>query len=376
MPRFLALTSKGLGGVLEQELRDLDYKVIKASQTRALFECNWERLYYAHLMLRSATRILLPVLDFTAYKNNELYKQIQKHDFTKYIGNHQALWVVANSSEAKGPFKNTVFVSQLVKDAIVDQFRDKTGERPNVAKNADLQIWLRMKGPKFSVAIDLTGKSLTQRGYRPLSGEAPLREHLAAGLLGLTQWKGERDLVDPMCGSGTFLIEAALISLRRGSGSFRKNFAFMKHKGFQVEAWERALNKAKFSVKNEFPHKIIGFDVDPRMVEAAKNNIKNAGLEKFIHVEQRAVKDLKNPGLKAPLIVCNPPYGERLKGKSSLEETYKDFGNVLKQEFKGGEAWILSGNKELTPALRMKAERSYSIDNNSIACKWLKYKLY
>lgn len=375
MPRFLALTSKGLGGVLEQELKDLDYKVLKASQTRALFECNWEKLYFAHIMLRTATRILLPILDFTAYKNEELYKQIQKHDFTKYISPKQSIWVVCNSSDKNGPFKNDVFVAQLVKDAIVDQFRDKYDQRPNVGKQADLQIWIRMKGPSFSVSIDLTGPSLTQRGYRTEAGIAPLREHIAAGLLKLTKWDRQKDLLDPMCGSGTFLIEGALIALNKGPGLYRKDFAFHKHVNFQKEAWVRAKQLAERLIKPELPIQILGYDIDPRMVEMARNNVKRAGLEKFVKIEQRAIKDLKNT-LNHPLVVCNPPYGERLKEKVLLEETYKDLGNKLKTEFKETEAWLLSGNKELTPALRMKAERAYAVDNNGLDCKWLKYPLY
>ena len=376
MPRFLALTSKGLGTALESELKNQNYKVLKSSQTRTLFECNWQRLYEAHLMLRTATRILMPVLDFTAYNNEELYNQIRKHDFTKYIRPDQTIKIVTSLHEKEGPFNNDLFISQKVKDAIVDQFRDKYQKRPDVDKQADLQIWVRTKGPEFSVSVDLTGDSLTKRGYRTESGEAPLREHLAAGLLILSKWNPqEKSLLDPMCGSGTFLIEAALMAINRGPGTFRKNFAFFKHLNFQKTAWDEAVMKVRSEESLQVPHKILGFEINPSVMETAKRNIARAGVADFIHIQQRAIKDLKSPGGEF-IIVCNPPYGERLVNKMRVEDTYIEMSKVFKEEFKGSELWLLSGNKDLTPFLRMKSERSYSIDNNSIDCKWIKYNLY
>jgi putative N6-adenine-specific DNA methylase len=376
VPRFLALTSKGLGTALESELKNQNYKVLKSSQTRTLFECNWQRLYEAHLMLRTATRILMPVLDFTAYNNEELYNQIRKHDFTKYIRPDQTIKIVTSLHEKEGPFNNDLFISQKVKDAIVDQFRDKYQKRPDVDKQADLQIWVRTKGPEFSVSVDLTGDSLTKRGYRTESGEAPLREHLAAGLLILSKWNPqEKSLLDPMCGSGTFLIEAALMAINRGPGTFRKNFAFFKHLNFQKTAWDEAVMKVRSEESLQVPHKILGFEINPSVMETAKRNIARAGVADFIHIQQRAIKDLKSPGGEF-IIVCNPPYGERLVNKMRVEDTYIEMSKVFKEEFKGSELWLLSGNKDLTPFLRMKSERSYSIDNNSIDCKWIKYNLY
>lgn len=376
MPRFLALTSKGLGAALESELNGLDYKVLKSSQTRTLFECNWQKLYEAHLLLRTATRILMPVLDFTAYNNEDLYNQVRKHDFTKYIKPHQTLKIVTNIHATEGPFSNPLFVSQKVKDAIVDQFRDKFDKRPDVDKQADLQVWVRVKGPEISLSIDLTGESLTRRGYRAESGEAPLREHLAAGLLILTKWNPEeKSLMDPMCGSGTFLIEAALMALNRGPGTYRKEFAFFNHLNFQKSAWEEAFKNVRAREKTSLPNALVGFEINPSVIETAKRNLVRAGVSEYIKLQQRAMKDLKNPGGEY-VIVCNPPYGERLTNKDRVEDTYIDMSKVFKSEFRGSDLWILSGNKDLTPFLRMKSERSYSIDNNSIDCKWIKYKLY
>ncbi len=376
MPRFLALTSKGLGSVLENELKGNQYKVLKSSQTRTLFECNWQRLYEAHLRLRTATRILMPVLDFTAYNNEELYHQIKKHDFTKYIQPHQSLKIVTSIHSTEGPFSNPMFVSQKIKDAIVDMFRDKYDRRPDVDKKADLQVWVRIKGPQVSVSIDLTGESLTKRGYRTFSGEAPLREHMAAGLLLLTQWNGNQSLLDPMCGSGTFLIEAALIALDKGPGLYRKDFGFLHHLNFQKEAWDKAKVDVENKIRNKMDINILGYDINPGMLDVARKNLQKAGLQDSINLQQRALKDLKNTENAKYIIVCNPPYGERLKGRDRLEELYGEMGKVLKQEFKGSELWVLSGNKDLTPYLRMKSDKSYSVDNNSIDCKWLKYSLF
>jgi 23S rRNA G2445 N2-methylase RlmL len=377
MPRFLALTSKGLGVTLENELKQLDFKVIKASQTKALFECNWQRLYEAHLRLRTATRIIMPVLDFSAYNNEDLYNNIKRHDFTKYISPDQSLKIITSIKDENGPFNNGMFVSQKIKDSIVDMFRDKFNKRPNVDKNADLQIFVKIKGANVSVSIDLTGESLTKRGYRKFQGEAPLREHIAAGLLLLSHWKGETPLVDPMCGSGTFLIEGALIAINKGPGLYRKNnFAFCKHLNFQKESWEKAQSQVKSEIKTESKTAIWGFDVDPRMINSAIENIKTSELTDYINVKQLALRDLKNPVGAGALIVCNPPYGERLKAKNKVEELYIELSRTLKTEFKGCSLWMLSGDKDLTPFLRLKSEKAYKVDNNGIDCKWLRYDLY
>ena len=166
------------------------------------------------------------------------------------------------------------------------------------------------------------------------------------------------------------------MALNMSPGRYRSGFGFQKLQTFQLDAWQRAQAAAKAAEKTELQFPIIGFDVDPRMIEMAKANVTSAGLEKYITIHQRAIKDLTKPVEGEGVIVCNPPYGDRLKAKNKIEELYKDFGDTLKHQFKGYEAWILSGNKELTPCLRLKAEKSYGVDNNSIDCKWLKYNLF
>ena len=220
MARFLAITSRGLGDALNREVVDLGLKVLNHNQAGVLFESNWQQMYSANLCLRTATRILLPVLDFAAYDPDQLYGNMRRHDFTKYINEDDTLAVVATVSEA-GPFPNELFVAQKVKDAIVDQFSNKYGRRPSVdKKNPTMKVWVKVKGSNISVSIDTSGESLSQRGYRQDQGLAPLREHLAAGLISQTGWRGECTLIDPMCGSGTLLIEAALLVLNKGPGLY------------------------------------------------------------------------------------------------------------------------------------------------------------
>ena len=376
MPEFLAVTSRGLIDVLSDEVAALGLTVVNKSAAGVLFESNWEGCYRANLELRTATRILKPVLDFPAYEPEELYNNIQKHDFTKYITAQQTLAVDASVRESA--FRDQRFVAMKVKDAVVDQFREKySGERPNVdTENPTLRLMVRVVKSQVSVSIDTSGDSLSQRGYRTEAGEAPLREHLAAGLVALSDWQENVTIIDPMCGSGTILIEAALRARRIAPGSFHKKFAFQNFKGFQPEAWDRIVTQAIDSEIEKPGMHFYGFDVSSRMIRMAKNNAERAGVDGEITFAASAVDVLTPPeGLEPGLLIVNPPYGERLGITEELKDVYRDLAFSLKHNFKGWTCWILSGNEQLTGALKLKASRRMPIFNGPIECRFLEYKI-
>lgn len=373
MAQFFAVTSKGLADVLAQELTDLGLKVLEKGPAGVSFDTNWEGCYRANLELRTATRIIKPVLDFPAYEPQELYHNIQKHDFTKYISVKDTFTIDANVRESS--FRDQRFVAMKIKDGIADQFREKFGERPDIDnENPDLRIMVRVMKNQVSVAVDTTGDNLSQRGYREEAGEAPLREHLAAGLIKMTGWDESLPLVDPMCGSGTLLIEAALMQRKVAPGSLRKKFAFQKFAGFQAEAWDKVVTE---SMNRETPPSGIhfyGYDRDSKVVRVARRNAERAGVDDMITFEPCAVDMLQRP-VERGMMVINPPYGERLGVTEELKDVYRDLAYTLKRQFQGWSCWLLSGNEELTKALKLKSSRRVPVYNGAIECRWLEYKV-
>ncbi|UXR65280.1 THUMP domain-containing protein [Bdellovibrio bacteriovorus] len=374
MPEFFASTARGLVEPLEQELKDLGLKVTNRYIGGVFFESNWEGCYKANLHSRLASRILKPVLDFTAYQPEELYNQILRHDFTKYIKPTQTISIDASVSDSK--MRDQRFVAMKVKDAIVDQFREKFGVRPDVDnENPSLRIHVRAIKNQFNVAIDTSGDSLFKRGYRKEVGDAPLKENLAAGLLRLSEWDGQSPLVDFMCGSGTFLIEAAMMSMNIAPGVNRKRFGFQNWLNYEEDAWEKVVQEAMDAEKEELPFKFYGFDIDKRVLMNAKDNAKRAGVDQVIEFKKESVATVEPPVEKG-LIVVNPPYGARIGDEDNLRDVYRDLGFTLKHRFKGWDAWILSGNKELIADLKLKSTRKHFVFNGNIECRFLKYSMF
>jgi len=375
MPQFIAVTSKGLADVLAEELTQLNLKVLEKGPAGVTFEGNWEGCYRANLHLRTATRVLKPILDFPAYQPEELYTNILKHDFTKYISVKDTLAIDASVRDSS--FRDQRFVVMKVKDAIVDQFREKYNERPDVdSKNPDLQVMVRIIKNQVSVAIDTTGENLSQRGYRREAGEAPLREHLGAALVQMTGWKQDCAIVDPMCGSGTLLIEAALMAKKIAPGTLRKKFAFQKFADFKPELWDKAVTEALGQEIETVPEGLhfYGYDIDRRVLEVAKRNAERAGVDDLITFQREPVQTLTAP-VPTGLMLVNPPYGERLGIDEQLKDVYRDLAYTMKQNFKGWNCWILSGNEELSKALKLKSTRRIPVFNGAIECRFLEYKI-
>jgi len=374
MAKFLAQTSRGLGGALEAELHALEIAKTTITPHGVSFESNWQGCYRANLQLRTASRILLPVLDFPAYQTEDIYNNLKKHDFTKYCKPNQTLAVNASVSESK--LRDQRIVALKVKDAIVDQFRDKFGHRPDVEKSdPDLLIHVRVYKNTVSVSIDTTGLPLFKRGYRKQAGDAPLKEHLAAGLIQLTGWKCDVPVVDLMCGSGTFLIEAALMALKQSPGLNRKKFAFQNFTLYDEGQFNQEVEAALSDEIEELPYKFYGYDIDFRAVKLARANVMSAGLSDLIEINKAPVDTVEAPCAEG-MVVVNPPYGERLGNPEVLKDDYRDLGFILKNQFKGWPCWILSGKPELISAMKLKSSRKHFIMNGPIECRWLRYDMF
>lgn len=374
MPQFFASTARGLVEPLEKELSDLGLKVTGKYIGGVFFESNWEGCYKANLNSRLASRILKPVLDFTAYQPEELYTQILRHDFTKYIKPTQTISIDASISDSK--MRDQRFVAMKVKDAIVDQFRDKFGVRPDVDNtNPALRIHVRAIKNQFNVAIDTSGDSLFKRGYRKEVGEAPLKENLAAGLIRVSEWDGQTPIVDFMCGSGTFLIEAAMMAMNIAPGINRTKFGFQNWLNYEPEVWDKVVQEAMDAEKEELPFKFYGYDIDNRVLKNAKDNAKRAGVDQVIDFKKESVATVEPPVEKG-LIIVNPPYGARIGDEDNLRDVYRDLSFTLKHRFKGWDAWVLSGNKELIADLKLKSTRKHFVFNGNIECRFLKYSMF
>jgi putative N6-adenine-specific DNA methylase len=374
MPQFFAVTSRGLQEVLVDELTELGMKKIEKGPGGASFETNWEGCYRVNLCSRIASRVLKPVLDFTAYDGEELYGQIKRHDFTKYIDLNQTFKVEAAVQDSK--LHDQRFVAMKTKDAIVDQFREKSGERPDVeTERPDFKVFVRGYKNQFQVSIDTSGDALFMRGYRREAGLAPMKENLAAGLIRLTGWKKDKPIVDPMCGSGTILIEAALMALNVAPGSLRRGFGFERLKGFEKDTYKKVLDDVSDAELSELPFKFYGFDTDRKVLQIAKENAKRAGVDHLIEFRNESVATLKPP-VESGLLITNPPYGTRLGDEDNLKDLYRDLGYTLKHRFQGWEAWLLSGNKDLILDMKLKSSRKHFVYNGGLECRFLRYEMF
>ena len=368
---LIAKTFMGLEPVLAQELTQLGANNVQTGRRMVSFTGDKEMMYRANFQLHTAIRILKPIAHFKARSAEDMYDEVKKIDWSKYIEKGKTFSVdsVVYSEE----FRNSRFVTYKVKDAIVDQFREKSGIRPNISvSNPDIRLNIHIAEDKATLSLDSSGESLHRRGYRQESVEAPLNEVLAAGMILMSGWKGDSDFIDPMCGSGTILIEAALIARNISPGVFRKEFAFEKWPDYDQELFDRIYNDD--SQEKEFNHHIYGYDIDMKAVNTARLNVKAAGLSQLVTVEQQDFKNFKKPAEKS-IIITNPPYGERISTPNLLG-TYKMIGERLKHEFGGNEAWVLSYREECFDQIGLKPSIKIPLYNGSLECEFRKYSLF
>ena len=368
---LIAKTFMGLEPVLAKELTQLGANDVKIGRRMVSFTGDKEMMYRANFQLHTAIKILKPIRHFKANSADDVYEEIKKTDWTTYLDDNKTFAVdaVVFSEE----FRHSKFVSYKVKDAIVDQFREKTGNRPNISvTNPDIRLNIHIAEDQCTLSLDSSGESLHRRGYRQESVEAPLNEVLAAGMILMTGWQGDTDFIDPMCGSGTLLIEAALIAHNMAPGLFRKEYAFEKWADFDAELFDHIYNDD--SQEREFKHHIYGYDIDMKAVNTARLNVKAAGLTNSITIEQQDFKDFKQPQEKS-LLVTNPPYGERISTPDLLG-TYRMIGERLKHEFTGNDAWVLSYREECFDQIGLKPSIKIPLFNGSLECEFRKYQLF
>lgn len=368
---LIAKTFMGLEPVLAKELTQLGANNVQIGRRMVSFTGDKEMMYRANFQLHTAIRILKPIAKFKARSADEVYEEVKKIDWSKYIEKGKTFSVdsVVYSEE----FRNSRFVTYKVKDAIVDQFRENTGTRPNISvSNPDIRLNIHIAEADATLSLDSSGESLHRRGYRQESVEAPLNEVLAAGMILMTGWRGETDFIDPMCGSGTLLVEAALIAHNMSPGIFRKEFAFEKWPDFDAELFDTIYNDD--TQEREFTHHIYGYDIDMKAVNTARLNVRAAGLSKDITIENADFKDFTQPKEKS-LLVVNPPYGERISTPNLLN-TYKMIGERLKHAFMGNEAWVLSYREECFEAIGLKPSIKIPVYNGSLECEFRKYAIF
>ncbi len=368
---LIAKTFQGLEPVLAAELTELGANNIQIGRRMVSFAGNKELMYRANFQLRTAIRILKPIKHFRATTAEEVYDAVKQVDWTEYLTNDTTFAV--DSVVFSNEFRHSKFVAYKVKDAIVDQFREKTGDRPNIRLvNPDIQLHIHIAEYDCTLALDSSGESLHRRGYRQESVEAPLNEVLAAGIILQTGWRGECDLIDPMCGSGTIPVEAALIARGIAPGVFRKEYAFEKWPDFDPDLFSAIYDDD--SRERPFDHHIYGYDNNRQAVAIATKNVRAAGLSKEITIDFKDFKDFVQPREKS-IIITNPPYGERISAPDLLG-LYKMIGERLKHQFVGNDAWILSYREECFEAIGLKPSLRTPLFNGALECELRKYRMF
>ena len=413
---MVAKTFKGLEEVLAQELIELGANEVQLERRAVSFKGDKAMLYRANLCLRTALRVLVPIkaeslklrversrkVDSRKIKEeskkpeDQVYEIAKSVKWERYMAEDSTFAIDATVYSES--LRNSRFVTYRVKDAIADYWTEKTGKRPNVnTEDPDVRINVHIANEQVTVSLDSSGESLHKRGYRVATTEAPISEVLAAGMLLMAGWKGQCDLYDPMCGSGTIPIEAALIARNIAPGVFRKAFAFEKWPDFDEELWSEIYNDD--SKERDFTHKIYGSDASFYAVQQATKNVKNAGVQKDVELRQIRMEELKaypqekfyerpldaqsskalhpqGKGENPPIVLINPPYGERLASNKDMEELYGKIGTALKHQFTGATAWIISSNEAAMKCIGLKPSKKIRLLNGELDCQFNKYELF
>ncbi len=370
--KIIAKTFQGLEEILAKELINLGANNVEIGRRMVAFTGDKEMLYKANFCTRTAVKVLKPIKEFKAKDADEVYEEAKKIDWEKYMDVKSTFLV--DSVIFSENFRHSKFVAYRVKDAIADYWREKSGgDRPNVViSNPDLRVNVHIAEDEVTISLDSSGESLHQRGYKTATVQAPLNEVLAAGLIMLTGWDGECDLIDPFCGSGTILIEAALIAQNVYPGVFRKEYAFEKWKDFDADLFDRIYNDD--SQEREFDHKIYGYDINRQVVQIATDNVLNAGVKDIVSVEQRDFYEFEQPLDKA-IMITNPPYGDRIT-TDDIFDLYETIGKNLKRNFVGNDAWIISHHEELFDKIGFRPSTKYALFNGSLECEFRKYQIF
>lgn len=373
--KIIVKTFFGLEELLAGEIKAIGGKNIEIVNRAVVFEGGIRELYKANYLCRTALRVLQVIAVFEVKNQEDLYRQIGRIDWDKYFSANNTFAVDSTINQTE-TFNNSMFVSVKAKDAIVDKFRAKTGIRPNVDRDhPDIRVNIHIFKEQCTVSLDSSGTSLHMRGYRAEVTKAPIKETLAAGLIMLTGWDSSRPFIDPMCGSGTFSIEAAMIAQNIPAGYYRKEFGFEKWNSFDANLWEEIILEAEDKIDDKIKVNIIASDKAKKSFEIAKANMKEAQLRNTITLLNKPFEELDFPKDNA-VVIFNPPYGERMDKDDDIFAFYKNIGNTLKQRYKGCEAWIISSNLQALKQVGLHPSKKIVVYNGSLECRFVKFELY
>lgn len=368
---MVAKTFLGLEGVLADELRALGAEDVAEGNRVVYFKGDKEMLYRANFACRTAVRVLKPFLTLNSSSADDLYEQLKSFDWEQLMTVDTTFAI--DSTVYSEQFNNSRFVIYRVKDAIADYFNDKYGKRPSIRlSNPDIRFDVHISGREVTLSLDSSGEPLFKRGWREAQTDAPINEVLAAGIILLSGWDGKTDFIDPMCGSGTFLIEAALIAANIAPGVYRDHYAFQQWPDYDADLFDQIYNDD--SKEREFTHKIYGSDIEGKAIAIARTNIKSAGLNKYIEVERRDINDINEVPAGGTLI-SNPPYGERLNPED-IESLYQDMGYKFKHTFQGYNVWLICYDNELSYKIGLKPSVRYKLNNGGLDCELLEYVIF
>lgn len=369
---MVAKTLYGFEELLEKELLQLGAMHIKKGVRVVEFVGDKGFMYKANLGLRTAIKILKPIKNFRVRSEEDLYEQIKKMPWEDYLKPTGSLAVDATIHS--DVFNHSLYIAQKTKDAIVDRFRENSGQRPNVdLKFPDLKINVRITRNECTVSLDASGESLHKRGYKLATNIAPINEVLAAGLIMLSGWDGQSDFMDPMCGSGTIPIEAAMIACNIPPNLVRKEFAFERWQDWDVDLFEK-IEESLLKKTRDFHHQIIAYDKAPSAVRKAQDNVKHANLEDFITIKHEDFFKTQKGGQNKLHMVFNPPYGERLN--LDMEQFYKNIGDTLKQNYPGTDAWFITSNLDALKHVGLRPSKKIQLYNAKLESRLVKFEIY
>ena len=373
--QMLAKTFKGLEEVLAGELVELGANNVQIERRAVSFTGDKRLLYTANMCLRTASRVLVPIATFRAKDADAVYEHAKQTDWSQYMTLKTGFAI--DATVYSDTFRHSQYVTYRVKDAIADYWMEREQKRPSVKlTDPDLSLNVHIAGETVTISLDSSGESLHKRGYRIANTEAPINEALAAGMLLLAGWHGQGDFYDPMCGSGTLLIEAALIARNIAPGIYRKGFAFEKWADFDRDLFEDIYNDD--SRERPFTHKVYGSDAGYYAVQTALKNIQSASLQHDIEVRQIRIEELRlaDRDTNGALVMMNPPYGERLSQDKDVLRLYQDIGTALKHQFSGATAWIISSNEDALKCIGLKPSKRIRLMNGELECLFNQYELF
>ena len=370
--KLVAKTFHGLEQVLAGELEALGATNINVLKRAVSFDANKELLYRSNLQLRTAIRILQPLTTFKARNDEELYRAVKAYDWSPYLRDDQTLAI--DPVVFSRFFTHSKYVALKVKDAICDQFRDKSGKRPSVdLQRPNLMINVHVAEDQFTLSMDSSGQPLNRRGYRTKEHPAPINEVLAAGMVMLSGYDGSQPFLDPMCGSGTIVMEATMIAALMAPNLKRKEFGFMRWNNYDESLWKKIFDEAQAQVRTP-PQRINGSDMALSAIDVSRHSALDFGLKQYIDFEVAPFSEVLPKG-KNGIAIMNPPYDERMKSKD-IVMLYTQIGDQLKQRFSGWNAWVISSNFEALKVISLKPAERHTLFNGSLECRFQKFDLY